>query len=336
MQVLAVRGWMRVRQVWLSALLSVLLAGALAAACASRGKQMVDAETAEYEAMRTAAPEVATTGAATLPRSRMAAPTDTPVAGVMKTSEQVPEVEGIVKLIVVYDNNAYTESVVAGLRTDWGFACWVETGDSTVLFDTGGNGAILMNNLNRLGLDPAAIDAVVLSHAHGDHTGGLTALLDAGVRPAVYLLDTFPAGFKQAVRNRTALVEISGPAEVVPGVHTTGRVDGEIPEEALIVESSDGLLVITGCAHPGVVNMVRRAREAVEGEVALVVGGYHLGSASQAEIRKVAEGLAALGVQRVAPCHCSGDLARAIFSEGWGAECLLPGVGWDYLIEPEG
>ena len=132
MQVLAVRGWMRVRQVWLSALLSVLLAGALAAGCASRGKQMVDAETAQYEAMRTAAPEVATTGAATLPRSRMAAPTDTPVAGAMRTSEQVPDEEGIVKLIVVYDNNAYTNRVAACVPTG-GFACWVETGDSTVV-----------------------------------------------------------------------------------------------------------------------------------------------------------------------------------------------------------
>ena len=107
-------------RVLLSALLSVLLAGALAAGCASRGKQMVDAETAQYEAMRTAAPEVAMTGAATLPRSRMAAPTDTPVAGVAGTPQHVPEEEGIVKLIVVYDNNAYTGSVVAGLRTDWG------------------------------------------------------------------------------------------------------------------------------------------------------------------------------------------------------------------------
>ncbi|MFO7695874.1 MAG: MBL fold metallo-hydrolase [Anaerolineae bacterium] len=248
-----------------------------------------------------------------------------------------PTVEEVnVKIIVVYDNNAYAGSAVAGLRTDWGFACWVQAGDSTVLFDTGGNGAILLSNIIKLGLDPGQIDAIVLSHAHGDHTGGLMPLLDTGIRPVVYVPETFPVAFKDQVRTRTRLTEVGGPAEILPGVYTTGCVGTEIVEQALVVDTAEGLLVITGCAHPGIVNMVQRAREAAPGDVALVVGGYHLGSASQAEILRVSEGLRQLEVARVAPCHCSGDLARATFSEGWGAECLLPGVGWDLTIEPAG
>lgn len=316
---------MVVVRILLWALLSTLLAGVGVCACAGRKDETIAGPALSDTATQ---PATAPVTAATLILLPTAA-TTVPVA----TATRVPEVtaeEGTVKLIVVYDNNVYAGAAASGLRTDWGFACWVETGTSTVLFDTGGNGAILLSNMQRLGLDPGEIDAVVLSHAHGDHTGGLMALLDTGVRPAVVLLDTFPASFKETVRRRTTLVEVSGPAEVAPGVHTTGRVDGEIPEQALAVESEEGLLVITGCAHPGVVNMVRRAREATDGEVALVLGGFHLGSASRGEIQRVGEGLAALGVQRVAPCHCTGDLARTVLTERWGPEGLLPGVGWTF------
>lgn len=324
-------GWTSAGKGWLLVLLSVLLAGALVSGCAGLKDETTAVPARSHRATQPAATSVkAPVTAVTLVPSPTVAtivPVATGTLGLEVTAE-----ENTVKLIVVYDNNVYPGAAAGGLRTDWGFACWVETGSSTVLFDTGGNGAILLNNMQRLDLDAGEIDAVVLSHAHGDHTGGLTALLDTGIRPAVYLLDTFPASFKETVRRRTALVEVRGPAEIAPGVHTTGRVDGEIPEQALAVESEEGLLVITGCAHPGVVNMVRRAREAVAGDVALVIGGYHLGSASQGEIERVGEGLASLGVQRVAPCHCTGDLARTVLTERWGSDGLLPGVGWTFTL----
>lgn len=91
-------------------------------------------------------------------------------------------------LTVIYDNNPSDPR----FRTAWGFACWVETPDGVVLFDTGGDGPTLPNNLAEGGMDPRAVDAVVLSHAHGDHTGGLMGLLDAGARPTVYVPVSFP------------------------------------------------------------------------------------------------------------------------------------------------
>jgi 7,8-dihydropterin-6-yl-methyl-4-(beta-D-ribofuranosyl)aminobenzene 5'-phosphate synthase len=230
-----------------------------------------------------------------------------------------------VKFTVIYDNNVYDGT----LRTAWGFACWVETGEKTVLFDTGGDSATLMSNIAKLDLDPQVIDAVVLSHIHGDHTGGLTGLLDTGIQPTVYVPAAFPASFKADLRARTDLVEVTGAMEIVPGIYTTGQVGSGIVEQALIVETSVGLVIATGCAHPGIVEMVRRAKVAtIGGEVALVMGGFHLGSASQRQIEGIIAAFRQLGVQRIAPCHCTGDRARRMFADAYGTECTLAGVGW--------
>ena len=226
-------------------------------------------------------------------------------------------------LTIVYDNNAHN----AQLRTEWGFACLVETGQSTVLFDTGGDGAILLDNMAKLDIDPQAIEAVVLSHAHGDHTRGLRALLDAGAKPTVYVLDSFSLSFKNEVRAHTRLIEVKAPVDIAPGVHTTGRVGMRIPEQALVIETTNGPIVLTGCAHPGVVEMVRRARQVVDQDPTLVMGGFHLGQASTNQVEAIIDELRQLGVQQVAPCHCTGDRARRLFADAFGADCILAGVG---------
>jgi 7,8-dihydropterin-6-yl-methyl-4-(beta-D-ribofuranosyl)aminobenzene 5'-phosphate synthase len=226
-------------------------------------------------------------------------------------------------LTIVYDNNAHD----ARLRTEWGFACLVETGQSTVLFDTGGKGDVLMDNMAETGIDPLKIEAVVLSHAHGDHTEGLQALLEAGAKPVVYVLASFPLSFKNKVRAYTELVEVKAPVEIVPGVYTTGRAGTRIPEQALVIETADGPVVLTGCAHPGVVEMVRRARQVVDQDPALVMGGFHLGRAGESDIEAIIDELRQLGVRQVAPGHCTGDRARRLFSDAFGTECILSGVG---------
>jgi 7,8-dihydropterin-6-yl-methyl-4-(beta-D-ribofuranosyl)aminobenzene 5'-phosphate synthase len=229
---------------------------------------------------------------------------------------------------VVYDNNVYDRR----LQTAWGFACLVETGNSTVLFDTGGEGSILLKNMEILGFDPLQIDAVVLSHIHSDHTGGLAALLEAAARPPVYVPDSFPVSFKHGVRARTELVEVSGPMEFLPRIHTSGELGTNIVEQALVVETGRGLVVVTGCAHPGVVEMVRRAKDSVGGEVAWVIGGFHLGGAEATRIQRIIDELLRLGVQQVAPCHCTGDLARRMFAQSFGTAYVPAGAGWAVSI----
>lgn len=263
-------------------------------------------------------------------------PMVTPTEGRTATLEPTREVR-TVTLTIVYDNNTYGTLETENLRTAWGFACWVETEEATVLFDTGGDGPTLMNNLKELGLDPRVVDAVVLSHAHGDHTGGLEAVLAAGAAPTVYVPASFSQSFKAWVRDRTELVEVTDALGVAPGLRSTGEVGTSIMEQALVVNTTDGPAVVTGCAHPGVVEMVRRAEVEPDEGIALVVGGFHLGGASRARIEGIVVDLQELGVKRVAPCHCTGDQARSMFSEAFGDECVLAGVGWssEYALDDE-
>jgi 7,8-dihydropterin-6-yl-methyl-4-(beta-D-ribofuranosyl)aminobenzene 5'-phosphate synthase len=233
-----------------------------------------------------------------------------------------------VSFTIIYDNNRYDER----LRTAWGFSCLVETGGTAVLFDTGGDSPTLMGNMTKLSIDSQAIDAVVLSHAHGDHTGGLDGLLGTGIRPSVYVPSAFSTSFKNRVGAHTELVEVTGPVEILPGIHTTGEVGSGIVEQALAVETAEGLVVVTGCAHPGVVEMVRRAKESAGGEVYLVMGGFHLGSASRRQVEAIITEFRDLGVQNVAPCHCTGDQARQMFAEAFGDAYIPAGVGWTTTI----
>jgi 7,8-dihydropterin-6-yl-methyl-4-(beta-D-ribofuranosyl)aminobenzene 5'-phosphate synthase len=224
------------------------------------------------------------------------------------------------RITTVYDN----ETMQLNLASAWGFACLV---DDDVLFDTGGDGRRLLSNMAGVGIDPAGIQMVVLSHAHGDHTGGLARLLATGVRPTVYVPRSFPRRFKAEVRSATRLVEVRGPAEIWPGIHTTGEMDRGIVEQALVVKTKEGLAAITGCAHPGIVRMVRRAKEIIDGEVTLVMGGFHLGGASLGQIEGVIADFRDLGVQRVAPCHCTGARAMRAFASEFGDAYIQNGVG---------
>jgi len=233
-----------------------------------------------------------------------------------------------VSFTIVYDNNRYD----GRLQNAWGFSCLVETGEATVLFDTGGDSPTLLGNMSKLGIDPQTLDAVVLSHAHGDHTGGLGGLLGTGAQPTVYVPAAFSASFKKGVRAHTELVEVTGPTEIFPGIHTTGELGTGIVEQALAVETAEGLVVVTGCAHPGVVEMVRRAKESAGGEIYLVMGGFHLGSASRRQVEAIIAEFRDLGVQNVAPCHCTGDQAREMFADAFGDACILAGAGWTTTI----
>lgn len=232
------------------------------------------------------------------------------------------------RFTIVYDN----ETLDPTLASAWGFACLV--GDD-LLFDTGGDAQRLLVNMEKMGINPLGIGTVVLSHAHGDHTGGLGGLLNTGVRPTVYVPRSFSRRFKADVRALTALVEVEGPEEIRPGIHTTGEVGSRLVEQALAVETTSGVVVVTGCAHPGVVEMVRRAKESVGGEVALVMGGFHLGSARRRRVERIIADFRDLGVQQAAPCHCTGNRATRTFAKEYGDDFVKVGAGLVLTIGSE-
>ncbi|HEC33647.1 MAG TPA: MBL fold metallo-hydrolase [Chloroflexi bacterium] len=264
-----------------------------------------------------------------LPPTSTVAPTPTRPA---PTATPTKAASGVT-ITILYDNNEYDKR----LETTWGFACLVELHpeaggpggvETTILFDTGGDSVTLLSNMRRLGIDPQDVEVVVISHIHGDHVGGLAGFLEENHAVTVYLPQSFPQSIKEATRETGAeLVEVGGPVEICRSVYSTGELGDWIREQSLVIESSQGLVVITGCAHPGVVNIVRQAKELVGGEVYLVLGGFHLGGTSAAEIAAIVEDFRELGVQKVAPCHCSGDVARRLFEEAYGEDFIPAGVG---------
>lgn len=243
------------------------------------------------------------------------------VASASGTDKTAPD---RLRIFVVFNNVPYK----TGLETSWGFSCLIEERGKTILFDTGGNGGILLSNMKRLGLDARAMDAVVLSHIHGDHTGGLGAILSRNPGITVYLPESFPASFRQEITRMGARVEtVAGPRRLFDKVYSTGEMGGTIKEQALIVDTPLGLVVITGCAHPNVADMAQRAQTYLGKNVYLLMGGFHLGGKSDAEIRTVIERLKAVGVRKVAPSHCTGDSAIHLFREEWKANFLEGGLG---------
>ncbi len=225
-----------------------------------------------------------------------------------------------------------------GLEAGWGFSAWVEADDRVVLFDTGADGDVLMHNLAVLGLDPKLVDAVVLSHPHYDHTGGLAQFL-AHARAGIPVF--VPAGARDLFRSaapEARLVEIDGPKELFPALWTTGPLSGTyrgaaIPEQALALRTKEGVVVITGCAHPGVVEITRKVKELFPNDtIALLAGGFHLIGVDSERIKAIADSLSALGVVRIAPSHCTGEMAEGIFRKMWGKDFVELGLGDKFVL----
>jgi len=235
-----------------------------------------------------------------------------------------------IAITIVFDN--YLSE--PGLVTAWGFACVIEGLEETVLFDTGGNGGILLHNMQALGIDSKAIDTVVLSHFHGDHVDGLPAFLEKNNDVRVFVPVCFPSSFDESVRKTGAeLIEVGEARAICADAGSTGEIMGYPREQGLIVETPEGPVLITGCAHPGIVRMAEVAREVAGRDLYLVMGGFHMVRSSEAQIRDAIEQLVALGVKRVAPSHCSGDFARTLFQEAFGENFIVAGVGTRITID---
>jgi 7,8-dihydropterin-6-yl-methyl-4-(beta-D-ribofuranosyl)aminobenzene 5'-phosphate synthase len=240
------------------------------------------------------------------------------------TTQPAASNRGDIVITIVYDNDPGGE----GLKAAWGFSCVIQGLAKTILFDTGGDDGVMLANMRKLGLDPADIDAVVLSHIHSDHTGGLESFLKVRKDVPVYIPTGFPAAFKKRVKALgSEVIEAGDSTTVCEGAMTTGTLGIMISEQGLCVATPDGWVLITGCAHPGVENLAERAKRITGGPIAMVIGGFHMVNHTESQTKAVIDRLEELGVQRVAPCHCTGDKARAQFKERYGERWALPVVG---------
>jgi 7,8-dihydropterin-6-yl-methyl-4-(beta-D-ribofuranosyl)aminobenzene 5'-phosphate synthase len=230
-----------------------------------------------------------------------------------------------VKISVIYDNNSISQE----LQADWGFACLIECEETKILFDAGEIGNILLSNIVRLNIDPHSIDILFLSHFHHDHSGGLKEFLKINPNVKVYYPQSFPVQLIEVIKISDATpVPVSDFQEILTDIFTLGEIDGIIPEQSLAIRSSKGIVVITGCAHPGIINILEKTKECFQKElIYLVMGGFHLHKLTDEERTKTINKIFDMGIQSIVPTHCSGDVACKMFSEKYGANYLEIGVG---------
>jgi 7,8-dihydropterin-6-yl-methyl-4-(beta-D-ribofuranosyl)aminobenzene 5'-phosphate synthase len=200
-----------------------------------------------------------------------------------------------------------------------GFSCYIS--EASMLFDTGGDAAVLAGNLRELGIDPAEISTLVLSHDHWDHIGGLSAVL--GKNPDLEVL--VPAGFSgeklAAIREQARAAVIGEWREIGDGIASTGPCAGPIPEQSLAIDTPEGFLIIAGCAHPHICRIIEAVKE--HGPAFGAIGGLHaISEADRAALKTLAY---------LAPSHCTEDLdvivkenIGRIRSGGAGMRHILP------------
>ena len=222
------------------------------------------------------------------------------------------------------------------LSTGWGLAFLI---DDNVLFDTGENGELLINNINSLHIDINQIKSIVISHDHWDHTGGLWDLLTLKPDIKVYGCPGFTDEFKNKVRKLASeFIELSDFTRITTKIYSTGEIickykGKDISEQSLIVNTNKGLSIITGCAHTGIINIIKKVKSQLSVDSFYsVFGGFHLKNTSQEDIQKIADEFLQLKVKQVGATHCSGEDAEKIFKEIYGNRFLSMDVGQDVVI----
>jgi 7,8-dihydropterin-6-yl-methyl-4-(beta-D-ribofuranosyl)aminobenzene 5'-phosphate synthase len=234
-----------------------------------------------------------------------------------------------IEFTVAYDDVPFNPL----LETSHGFSCLIERMGKTILFDTGGDGHLLLENLQKLKKDPRRIDVLVLSHQHWDHSGGLFTLLRSTGPVKTYMPKAFPASLaSHAERLGADVTIVDGPIEIIDGVYSTGQMGGaELEkgrrEQSLVLDTAEGTVVLTGCAHPGIVNIVNRAKEILRGDIAYALGGFHLKDTDDPAVRDVIGQLKALGVRKMGASHCTGTRQIEMFRDVWEMDSMQFGCG---------
>ena len=226
---------------------------------------------------------------------------------------------------VIYDNT----SARVGVREDWGYAAVVTFRGRRLLFDSGTKPELFIENLATLEVTPASIETAIISHHHVDHRNGIYKLFPLVPTLPVHFLDSFEAAaWTEAGKIGMKPIRVTGPRQLLPGMYTTGTVEGQPNEQALAIETSKGNVMLVGCSHPGVVKLVEAVqRQRGAKSIRLLMGGFHMFRQTQPEIARQILDLKRLNVETVRPAHCSGDLAHRMFREAWNSGYAQAGAG---------
>lgn len=222
------------------------------------------------------------------------------------------------RIRILFNNTARQTDLVTGI----GFSALV---GNDLLFDTGNDGGSLLANMEVLKIDPFGISTIVISHDHWDHTGGLEDLLAIKPGITVYGCPGFSEELKQTVDMKNGIFEsCAGYRQIEPGIFLTGEIPADykgsyLAEQSMVIQSQNGISIITGCAHPGIVRIVDNVQRRFSADsIHVVAGGFHLNHHDRTEIREVLQQLAMRNISFFAPMHCTGDRAIKAFVAMFG------------------
>lgn len=250
-----------------------------------------------------------------------------------KGISQVNTESGIIKPVnvkVIYDNFVHTE----GTTADWGYSVLIGGLDKEILFDTGTKPELFKSNFMKMGIDPAEVDIMVLSHEHGDHTGGISSFVSMKTGIPLVIPHSFTGNFMKKMSGYGLKPVLVNKASMIcDHLYTSGEYDYKIAEQSLVLDTKKGLVVMTGCAHPGIIEMLEVIKKDFNKNIYMVFGGFHLMEKSQKEMDEIIAGMKSLGVVKCGATHCTGDKQIEMFRKAFGDDYFDLGVGNTIVIQ---
>ncbi|RTZ91717.1 MAG: hypothetical protein DSY91_04690 [Deltaproteobacteria bacterium] len=233
------------------------------------------------------------------------------------------------KVVLICDNRPYAE----GLMTSWGLSVGLLGADGWTLFDLGNSPDVFLHNFTALGGDLKSVKRIILSHLHHDHSGGLEAFRDVGRAIPLYLPERIPGdevGLLESWGLRVSYVPVSGVQ--FGDLWILPMPQGSPPEQLIVLETGQGIALLTGCAHFGIENGMAEVWRRFHRPFDLVCGGFHFAFRSPTALEETLRLMDSLPIVRIAPCHCTGDEAIEVFARTFPKRFLRVGTGWSLSL----
>ena len=235
---------------------------------------------------------------------------------------------------MIYNNAGTAE----GLENAWGLAAWIEYDQQVLLFDTGGDPEILSANMETLRLDPGKIDKIFISHDHWDHMGGLEMVLGRmDKKPDLYITANTENTYREKYPG-AKIIPVSTPVQIDDHAWSTGSFEtiyknNKLQEHSLILVNDDSMVLLAGCSHPGITEITERVLlNHPEKKLLLVTGGFHLAMKTRKKVVDISGQLKEMGVQKIAPSHCTGESSVGIFEKNWGEDFVNLNLGDSFVF----